>query len=60
LDHWFKTSDHKNAKEGLESWLKSVETSSGNHAFEKVVKTYKRWKLEILHSFMYPYNNGDT
>ncbi|MCR6097378.1 transposase [Salipaludibacillus agaradhaerens] len=57
LDHWFKSSDHENTKERLESWFKSVGTS-GNHAFKKFVKTYKGWKLEILHSFMYPYNNG--
>lgn len=57
LDKWFKTSDHLNAKQGLEAWFERVE-QSGNRAFKKVVKTYKRWKKEILHAFMYPYNNG--
>lgn len=57
LDTWFKTSDHKSAKEGLEDWISLVE-ESGNEAFKKVVKTYKRWKTEILQSFVYPYNNG--
>ncbi|WP_312889046.1 ISL3 family transposase [Desertibacillus haloalkaliphilus] len=57
LDWWFKTSNAENAKEGLEAWFEKVE-KSGNEAFKKVVKTFKRWKKEILHSFMYPYNNG--
>ena len=31
---------------------------SGNEAFRNVVQTFKRWKQEILQSFMYPFNNG--
>ncbi|MGJ9385940.1 transposase [Salipaludibacillus sp. CF4.18] len=27
-------------------------------AFQKVTKTFIRWKQEILRSFMYPFNNG--
>ena len=57
LDKWFKTSDKTNAKVGLENWFSLVD-ESGNEEFQKVVKTFKRWKTEILHSFMYPYNNG--
>lgn len=57
LDHWFKTSTKENAKAELEAWFDRV-IESGNEAFMKVVKTFKRWKREILQSFMYPYNNG--
>ncbi|MCE7793807.1 ISL3 family transposase [Salipaludibacillus sp. CUR1] len=57
LDKWFKTSDKDNAKAGLEKWFSLVD-ESGVEAFKNVVKTFKRWKTEILHSFMYPYNNG--
>lgn len=57
LDHWFKTSTKETAKTGLEAWFNLVK-KSGNEAFIKVVKTFTRWKQEILQSFMYPYNNG--
>jgi transposase len=57
LDVWFKTSTMENAKTGLEAWMTRVE-ESGNEAFKKVVRTFKRWKQEILQSFMYPFNNG--
>lgn len=57
LDVWLKTSTMENAKTGLEAWMTRVE-ESGNEAFRKVVQTFKRWKQEILQSFMYPFNNG--
>lgn len=57
LDEWFKTSDETTAKEGLEAWFQLVENSN-IEAFKSVVKTYKRWKKEILNSFVYPYSNG--
>ncbi|WP_191992217.1 transposase, partial [Peribacillus tepidiphilus] len=57
LDVWFKTSTMENAKTGLEAWMTRVE-ESGNEAFKKVVRTFNRWKQEILQSFMYPFNNG--
>ena len=57
LDEWFKTSTQHNAKEGLEGWFEQVEKANID-AFKAVVKTFKRWKVEILNSFVYPYSNG--
>ncbi|WP_044748614.1 ISL3 family transposase, partial [Bacillus alveayuensis] len=57
LDVWLKTSTMENAKTGIEALMTRVE-ESGNEAFRKVVQTLKRWKQEILQSFMYPFNNG--
>lgn len=58
LDEWFKNSkDAFTAKVGLEAWFNLVE-GSNIEAFKQVVKTFNRWKTEILNSFMYPYNNG--
>ncbi|CQR48146.1 hypothetical protein BN1058_02494 [Paraliobacillus sp. PM-2] len=57
LGQWFKESDEKTAKEGLETCLKEMRMSN-IESFHKVVKTFKRWKQEILQSFMYPFNNG--
>ncbi len=57
LDQWFKESDEKTAKEGLETCLKEMR-SSNIDSFHKVSKTFKRWKQEILQAFMYPFNNG--
>lgn len=58
LDEWFKYSEGAlAAKEGLEAWFTLVE-SSNIEPFKQVVKTFNRWKTEILNAFMYPYNNG--
>ncbi|MDL4839911.1 transposase, partial [Aquibacillus rhizosphaerae] len=57
LDKWFKFSDEKTAKKGLEECL-LVMSSSTIEAFHRVEKTFNRWKQEILQSFMYPFNNG--
>jgi len=57
LDRWFKTSDSKTAKAGLEAWI-SLVNEAQIPAFQKVTKTFNRWKQEILQSFMYPFNNG--
>lgn len=57
LDHWFKTSDETTVKAGLEQWYGQVD-ASGVEAFHSVVRTFKRWQKEIIHSFMFPYNNG--
>jgi len=57
LDRWFKTSDSKTAKAGLEAWI-SLVNESQIPSFQKVTKTFTRWKQEILQSFMYPFNNG--
>lgn len=57
LDRWFKESDERTAKEGFEACLKKMQTSS-IEAFHRVSMTFKRWKTEILQSFMHPFNNG--
>lgn len=57
LDKWFKESDEITATEGLEECLLAMKDSK-IEAFHKVMKTFKRWKQEILQSFMYPFNNG--
>ena len=58
LDEWFKTSDHSTARAGLEGWC-SLAENSNLEAFNSVVQTFKRWKKEIINSFIYPsYSNG--
>lgn len=57
LDQWFKESNEYTAKKGFEYCLKLMKDSN-IPAFEKVVKTFKNWKTEILNSFLYPFNNG--
>ena len=57
LDEWFKQSNAYTAKAGLERWFELVEQSNIEE-FKSVVKTFKRWKTEILNSFVYPYSNG--
>ncbi len=58
LDEWFKTSDHSTARAGLEGWC-SLAENSNLEAFKSVVQTFKRWKKEIINSFIYPsYSNG--
>lgn len=59
LDHWFKTSDKKTVKRGMNVCIKAMETST-ILAFERVAQMFKRWGKEILHSFIYPYSNGIT
>lgn len=58
LDEWFKTSNCHTARAGLEDWFALVETSN-IEALKSVVQTFKRWRTEILNSFIYPsYSNG--
>ncbi|WP_017756557.1 ISL3 family transposase [Calidifontibacillus oryziterrae] len=57
IDKWFKESDETTAKEGLEVCLKAMEASS-IESFREVSKTFRRWKTEILQSFVYPFSNG--
>jgi transposase len=57
LDEWFKKSNERTAKTGLEEWFQLVEKSNID-SFQSVVKTFQRWKTEILNSFVYPYSNG--
>ncbi len=57
LDEWFKTSNSNTAKAGLERWCELAENSN-IEAFHSVVGTFKRWKTEILNSFVYLYSNG--
>lgn len=57
LDQWFKESNEKTARQGLEECLLAMKASK-MEAFDKVRKTFQRWKQEILQSFMYPFNNG--
>lgn len=57
LDEWFKTSNRYTAKAGLEQWCE-LAANSNIEAFQSVVGTFKRWKTEILNSFVYPYSNG--
>lgn len=57
MDQWFKESDEKTATAGLEECLEIMEASS-IESFHRVAQTFKRWKLEILQSFMYSFNNG--
>lgn len=58
LDEWFKKSNGYTARAGLEDWCALVENSN-IEAFKSVVQTFKRWKTEILNSFVYPsYSNG--
>lgn len=57
LDKWFKESDGTSAKQGLEECLGAM-NASGMEVFQKVAKTFKNWKTEILQSFMYRFNNG--
>lgn len=57
LDRWFKTSNLHTAKAGLEQWCE-LAVNSKIEAFQSVVGTFKRWKTEILNSFVYPYSNG--
>ncbi|WP_226038594.1 ISL3 family transposase [Aquibacillus saliphilus] len=57
LDQWFKESDEVTAMQGLEECLMAMNASK-IEAFHKVMKTFKRWKQEILQSFMYRFNNG--
>nr|WP_272932742.1 ISL3 family transposase [Virgibacillus halodenitrificans] len=57
LDQWFKESNEKTATQGLEECLMEMKDSN-IESFHRVRKTFERWKQEILHSFMYPFNNG--
>lgn len=57
LDQWFKESNEQTATNGLEACLSAMSESS-IEAFHRVTKTFKRWKTEILQSFMHPFNNG--
>lgn len=57
LDRWFKESDERTVTKGFELCLEEMKASS-IEAFHQVVKTFKRWRQEILQSFMYPFNNG--
>lgn len=57
LDEWFKESNEKTAKRGLETCLQLMSETS-IEAFQQVRKTFINWKTEILQSFMYPFNNG--
>ncbi|WP_077357304.1 ISL3 family transposase [Virgibacillus halodenitrificans] len=57
LDQWFKESNEKTATQGLEECLMAMKDSN-IESFHRVRKTFERWKQEILHSFMYPFNNG--
>lgn len=57
LDTWFKESDAYNVTAGLETCLEKLEAST-LEGFHRVARTFKKWHQEILHSFMYPYNNG--
>ncbi|QHS22913.1 ISL3 family transposase [Virgibacillus sp. MSP4-1] len=57
LDQWFKESDKITATQGFEECLSAMKASN-IEAFHKVMKTFKRWRQEILQSFMYPFNNG--
>lgn len=57
LDQWFKESNKYTAKKGFENCLRLMQDSHIK-AFQKVVKTFKNWKTEILNSFLYPFNNG--
>lgn len=57
LDTWFKESDAHNATAGLEACLEKL-NASRLEGFHRVARTFKRWQQEILHSFMYPFNNG--
>lgn len=38
--------------------LKKKLKASTLDGFHRVAGTFKRWRQEILQSFMYPYNNG--
>lgn len=57
LDEWFKKSNERIPKTGIEEWSQLVEKSN-IESFQSVVKTFQRWKTEILNSFVYPYSNG--
>ncbi|WP_147212811.1 ISL3 family transposase [Oceanobacillus sojae] len=57
LDMWFKESDEYSVAAGLEACLKKLKASTLD-GFHRVAGTFKRWRQEILQSFMYPYNNG--
>ncbi|WP_301107703.1 ISL3 family transposase [Sporosarcina sp.] len=58
---WFdqakKTEDVAEVKRRLEAFYQQVE-SSQIPAFQKAMKTFKNWQVEILNSFIFPYSNG--
>ncbi|MBU5267591.1 transposase [Virgibacillus proomii] len=57
LVHWLKESNQEYRKIKLGILYKSMENSN-LEAFQSVKKTFQRWKKEVVHSFMYLFNNG--
>lgn len=60
---WFKQAKEngaekiKETKDGLHKFYKLVE-DSGIEEFINALQTFKNWEIEILNSFVFPYNNG--
>ena len=59
LDDWFKNSDLHTAKGRFDKCIEKLENSP-YESFNRVARTFRRWRLEILNSFSHLYNNGVT
>ncbi|SFS78764.1 ISL3 family transposase, partial [Halolactibacillus miurensis] len=59
LDDRFKNSDLHTAKERFEKCIEKL-GNSPYESFNRVARTFERWRLEINNSFSHLYNNGVT
>lgn len=57
MDKWYTKSDKNTVTDGFNACIRALGNSS-LEPFHRVKNTFKRWKSKVLHSFMYPFNNG--